>query len=198
MSAEVKTPDLQPNPPRFLSFEFHLRFFPGLLRSRLKSKRTRTGGGAFTSTLEMIVALAVCIILVVIGIPNALTQGSIFGWILTVIGSGGIIVLFIQSVGSQWGSPPTYDDFLAGIYFLAVCLGIISGIVVGMDHHSPLAGLLTSTGGFIAGHALGIGAGLQMQRLGWMAVIANMLSGFGAICVGAGTIIMLVVVSFGR
>jgi hypothetical protein len=186
-----------PVSPSFLSLEFHLRFFPRLLRARLKSKGRKMRGGAFTSTLEMIVSLAVCFILAVIGIPLALNQGSILGWILTVIGAGGIVALFIQSVGSQWGSRPTYDDFLAGIYFLAVTLGIISGIPVGMDHHAPVAGLFTSIGGFIAGHALGIGAGLQMQRLGWIAVIANMLAGFGAICVGACTIIMLAFVAFG-
>jgi hypothetical protein len=182
--------------PRFLSLEFHVRFFPRFLRSHLKSKKMGTGGGAFTSTLEMIVSLAVCLILAVIGIPHALNQGSVLGWILTVIGAGGIIALFIQSVGSQWGSRPTYDDFLAGIYFLAVSLGIIIGIPVGMDYHAPLAGVFTSIGGFVAGHVLGIGAGLQLQRLGWIAVIANMLAGFGAVCLSAGTIIMLAVVAF--
>jgi hypothetical protein len=187
----------RPVHPRFLSLEFHLRFFPRFLRSHLKSKKMGTGGVAFTSTLEMIVALAVCLILAVIGIPLAVNQGSILGWVLTFIGAGGIVALFIQSVASQWGDRPTYDDFLAGIYLLAVALGIISGIPVGMDHHAPVAGLFTSIGGFIAGHALGIGAGLQMQRLGWIAVIANMLAGFGAICVGAGTVIMLAFVAFG-
>jgi hypothetical protein len=197
MSVEEKTSELYPVPPRFLSLEFHVRFFPRFLRTHLKSMRRGKEGGSFTSTLEMIVSLAVCVILAMIGIPLALAQGSIFGWILTVIGLGGICVLFIQSVGSQWGSRPTYDDFLVGIYFLAVSLGIIVGIPVGMDRHSPLAGIATSIAGFLAGHLLGIGASLQLQRLGWIAVIINMLAGFGAICLSAGTCIMLVVVVFG-
>jgi hypothetical protein len=193
---ELKTPDLQLVHPRFLSLEFHLRFFPRFLLSRFKEKRMR-GGVSFTSNLEILVVLAVCFILAFIGMPLAVNQGSVVGWILTVIGVGGIGALLVQSIGSQWGSQPTYDDFLAGIYFFAVSLGIIIGIPIGMDHHSPIAGVLTSIGGFIVGHVIGIAAALQMQRLGWMAVIANMLAGFGAICLSAGTIIMLMFVAFG-
>lgn len=184
-------------PPRFLSLEFHTRFFPRFIRDRFRSMRRQREGVSFPPVLEMFLTLAVSFVLALIGVPLALNQGSILGWILTVIGVGGIILLFIQSVGSQWGSRPTYDDFLAGIYFLLVSLGIIIGIVIGMDHHAPVAGVVISIGGFIAGHVIGIGASLQMQRLGWIAVIINMLAGFGAICVGGGTIIMLIMVAFG-
>jgi hypothetical protein len=197
MNAEEKTTELQPVPPRFLSREFHVRFLPGLLRARLRSNRRDKRGVSFTSNLEMMVTLAICAVLAVIGIPFALTQGSILGWVLTVVGLGGICVLFIQSVGSQWGSRPTYDDFLVGIFFFFVSLGVFVGIPVGMEYHSALAGVITSTVGFLGGYALGVAAGLQLQRMGWIAVTANMVAGFCAIILVATVLVMLLFYVFG-
>lgn len=186
-----------PIPPCFLSLQFHVRFFPRLLWAHLRSKKRERECTSFTSNLEMLVTLAVCIILAVIGIPLAVTQGSILGWILTVIGTGGICVLFIQSVASQWGTRPTYDQFLTGIFFFFLSLGVFIGIPVGMDHHSALLGVVTGIVGFLAGHVLGIAAGLQLQRLGWIAAIANMLAGLGSIILVATAIIMLLFYVFG-
>jgi hypothetical protein len=187
----------QPVSPSFLSSEFHVRFLPGLLRARLRSHRRGKEGISFTSNLEMMVTLAVCVVLAIIGIPLALTQGSILGWILTIIGIGGICVLFIQSVGSQWGSRPTYDDFLVGIFFFFVSLGVFVGIPVGMEYHSALAGVIASTVGFLAGYALGVAAGLQLQRIGWIAVTVNMVAGFCAIILVATALVMLLFYVFG-
>jgi hypothetical protein len=139
----------------------------------------------------MMIIFAVCLILAVIGIPMAWTQGSFFGWILSIIGIGGIVALMILSVASQWGNRPTYDDFLTGIFFFFVSLGLFLGIAVGMDRHSFWLGVSASLAGLAGGYVLGIFAGLRLQHLGWMAVIMNMLAVFGAIVLGATALILL-------
>jgi hypothetical protein len=73
-------------PAKFQSFEFHTRFFPQILWDRLRRKKKEDQGTSFTSTMEMIISLAVCLILAVIGIPSAVTQGSALGWILGIVG----------------------------------------------------------------------------------------------------------------
>jgi hypothetical protein len=188
-------PDMAP--PRFLSLEFHTRFFPRLLRDRLRGKKKEEQGTSFTSTMELTLTLAVCVILAVIGIPSALMRGSIVGLILSIFGVGGLLALFVLSVGAQWGSRATYDDFLTGIFFLFVSLGIFIGIPVGMDSHSPWLGALTSLAGLFGGYVLGIAAGMQLQHLGWISVILNMLAGLAAIVMGGTVLVMLLVLTVG-
>jgi len=180
-------------PPKIFSREFHTEFFPRLLKDRLRRKKRGGQGTTFTSTTEMIISLAVCVVLAVIGIPSAWTQGSVFGWILSIAGIGGIVGLVILSVSGSWGERPSYDDFLVGIFFFFVSLGLIMGIAAGMDRHSFWLGLVASLAGLGGGYGLGILAGLRMQHLGWMAVILNMLAAFGAIILGATALFLLVV-----
>jgi hypothetical protein len=164
-----------------------------LLQDRLRRKKKEEQGTSFTSHIELTVTLAVCLILAVIGIPSALTRGSIVGVILSIIGVGGLLVLLILSMGAQWGNRPTYDDFLIGIFFFFVSLGIFSGIPVGMEYHSPWLGVLASLAGLFGGYVLGIFAGMQLQHLGWIAIILNMLAGLAAIVVGGTALVMLIV-----
>jgi hypothetical protein len=183
---------VDPVPPKFLSLDFHSRFFPRLLLDRyLRRKKNELQGTTFTSTTEMFVTLAVCLILAIIGIPTALTRGSITGWILSILGVGGTILLLIMSVGAHWGNRPSYDDFLGGIFFFLVSLGVFIGIPVGMDAHSPWLGIFASLAGLFAGYALGIFAGLQLQRLGWFATIISMVAGLAAIVMTGGALFML-------
>jgi hypothetical protein len=182
-------------PPRFLSLEFHARFFPRLLRDRLRRKKKEQQGTSFTSTTELIITLAVCVILAVIGIPSALMRGSIVGWILSILGVGGLLAIFVLSVVAQRGYRPSYDDFLTGIFFFFVSLGVFIGIPVGMANQSPWLGVLTSLAGLFGGYVLGIVAGMRLQHLGWIAVILNMLAGFAAIVIGGAALIMLLVLT---
>jgi len=165
--------------PKFFSFEFHVRFFPSLLRSRLRPKE-RAGTG-FPSSLEPTVALAVCFILVMIGLPSAIDNKSLFGWVLTGLGLIGFAALFIQSISSHWGEKPSYDDFLIGIFFFFIILGLTAGIFVGTMNHSFFLGLLVGLSGLLAGYVFGIFAGLWFQYLGWMAVILNLIAGLAVI-----------------
>lgn len=181
---------------RFFSLEFHTSFFPRILRDRCDRKKRSCQGAIFTSTMEMLIGLAVCLILAIIGIPYAWTEGSIVGWLLSIIGMGGIIVLIMLSISSSWGEHPTYDDFLAGVFFFFICLGLFIGIPIGMDRHSLLLGILASLAGLVSGYLLGVIAGLQLQRLGWLAVVINMLAAFAAIILIGTMLVLLLVLVF--
>jgi hypothetical protein len=161
--------------PEFLSFEFHIHYFPGILLNRLRPGRI--SGRGFPSTMERQIVLAVCIILLAFGIPAAMSSNSIPGWIAAGIGAVGTVALIINSVLSRRGEPPSYNDFLAGVFFFFVFLGITSGIFVGTLEHSFFLGLMTGLAGFIAGYLIGILAGLWLQYLGWLSVIVNIIAG---------------------
>ncbi len=89
-------------PPKFLSLEFHTKFFPDLLRDRFRPKKKKEGTAFVSSVfMEGMVGLAVCLMLVAIGIPPAVKQGSTFGWLLSIVGVGGIVALVIFSVYVQ-------------------------------------------------------------------------------------------------
>ncbi len=160
------------NPPKFLSAEFHLKFFPALVWSFLKSKRER---GPFVpyGFMETLIGTAVCFILIAIGIPSVLKNNSILGWILTGIGIAGFLFVLGLNMSARLKIPPSYDDFLIGIFFFFIALGFTSGVMVGTLNHSLLLGLCASAVGFSAGYLIGIFAGLFMQYLGHIAVILN-------------------------
>lgn len=178
-------------PPRFLSRDYHGRFFPRVLWAHLRRKGTERQGTTFTSTMEMMICLAVSLILAVIGIPYAWNQGSIIGWILSILGVGGLLALVILSVASQWGNRPTYHDFLTGIFFFFLSLGLFLGVPVGMKHHSFWFGALVSFTGLVGGYLVGIFAGLWLQYLGWIAVVINMLAALAAFSLGGVGIVLL-------
>jgi hypothetical protein len=178
-------------PPKFLSLEFHARFFPRLLLDRLRRKGREPGGTTFTPDMEMYLVLAVCLVLTFIGLPMAWSRGSLVGWVLAALGVGGVVFLVIQGVASRWGVRPRYDDFLVGVFFFFVALGALVGIPVGMDAHSAGLGILAGAAGLAGGYLAGIFAGLALQRLGWIAVVIDMLAGLGAIILAGGALFLL-------
>jgi hypothetical protein len=160
--------------PRFFSPAFHTRFFPDVLSNRLRPGG-RAGSGFFT--FDRYLMLAVCLFLVIIGVPKAINQKSTVGWVLLGAGMLGFVFLIVQSIASQWRARPSYESFLAGFFFLFITLGLTTGIYVGTHQHSFALGLLAGAAGLILGYLLGIFAGLQFQRLGWLAALLNMLAG---------------------
>lgn len=126
-----------------------------------------------------------------IWITGGIDPGSTFGWILSVLGVGGTILLLIMSIGAQWGNRPSYDDFLGGIFFFLVSLGVFIGLPVGMDAHPPWLGIFASLAGLLGGYVLGIIAGLRLQHFGWFATILGMLAGLAAIVLAGGALIIL-------
>jgi hypothetical protein len=164
-----------------------------MLKDRIFRKKRSVGATSFTSTLEMMVCLAICLIFSIIGIPFAVTGKSIVGWVLTVVGVGGIIALLTVSIRSQWGYKPSYDTFLVGVFFFFVCLGVFIGIPIGMTYHSFWLGIGTGIVGLIAGYAIGIFAGLRIQHLGWFALIVNFVAAFGVVVIAGTALVMMVV-----
>lgn len=164
------TPDNKP--PKFLSAEFHLNFFPALVLNRFKSKQQR---GPFVpyGFMETIIGLVVCFVLIAIGVPSVLKSNSIVGWILTGIGTAGFLFVLGFNISARLNIPPSYDDFLIGIFFFFVAVGITSGVMIGTLNHSLVLGLCASAAGLSAGYLIGIFAGLFMQYLGHIAVILN-------------------------
>lgn len=159
-------------PPKLWSVEFHTRFFPAFLWRRFRSPERR--GSGFNSSFELYIVLAVCIVLVTVGAPSALSRGSIGGWIACGLGAAGLIAMIIHSVASNWGLRPSWEDFLAGCFFFFVTLGLTAGIFTSsLNHYSFFVSLLLCFAGLITGYALGLLAGLGLQYLGWLAVILN-------------------------
>lgn len=174
---------------KFFSIEFHTRFFPSLLWSRLRPiKRV---GTSFVP-IEIYIVFAFCFVLAVAGIPNAITHHSIIGGVVGGTGVVGVLSLFISSICSRTGSP-SYDGFFIGVFFFSVVLGLTAGIFTGTLEHSFCFGLLRSAAGLVAGYVLGIFAGLWLQYLGSLAVMLDMLAGLAII----GMIVVDLVLLFG-
>jgi hypothetical protein len=182
-------------PPKFLSLSFHTKFIPALLWQRLRPKKEEEYQSPFANhiPMEFIIALAICGVLTAIGIPYALSDGSIIGWLIGGIGVAGILALLILSVKSGLEEPPSCNDFLMGIFFFFIFLGISAGIFNGSLKHSHSLMIWGSITGLFVGYVIGIFAGLYMQYLGWIAVLLNMLAGVSII----GMVIVDLVLLFG-
>jgi hypothetical protein len=181
------------NTPKFFSLEFHLKFFPGLLLSKLRPKKEEPGT-RFVSTFEFYILLAFFFVLIAMAMPLALKNGSIIGWLIAFIGIVGILALIISSIIAQWGTRPSFDNFLWGIFSFFVFLGLTVGIFVGKTEFAsswwPLFGIL----GLILGYLVGLLAGLWLQCLGWIVGILNLLCG----CAVIGMIVVDAVLLFSK
>jgi hypothetical protein len=144
--------------PKFLSLEFHTRFFPALLFGRLKPGRV--DGFGFTSTLHWYVLFFISLILIIIGVPNALVNKSIIGGVISIIGVAGVIFMFVGSILSFKGNKPSYENFLIGIFLFFPSLGLSARIFTGSLEHAFWKGLLIGSVGLAGGYLVGILSGL--------------------------------------
>jgi hypothetical protein len=157
---------------KFFSSEFHTHFFPALFWSRLRHKER---GGTTFVPFEWYIVIAFCLVLAAIGIPYAIDHHSIIAWVAGGIGVAGILILTISSICSRQGSP-SYEEFLWGVFFFLVMLGLTAGIFAGSLEHSFALGLAGSVAGLLLGYVLGIFAGLWFQYLGLLALLLNVLA----------------------
>ena len=169
------------SPPGILTVDFHTRFFPKLLRSRIFMEETSGSSTSFTSNLEMTLGLFLCLLMSTFGTPMAVQQHSVFGWILLSLGIVGIIFIFISSLIAQWGVRPTFDNFLAWTFLFFLFLGFSAGLFLSsVNHWSHGIVLGASVLGILAGYGVGIFAGLWFQCLGW---ISGLLNGLAALLI---------------
>lgn len=156
-------------PPTFFSLQFHLRFFPALIRGLLSPpKEAYRSPFSDHVPLEYTIAPALCMIAMAIGFPVLQGKGAWWGWLLLVLGAAGFIALLAVSIRSVRGQRPDYRDFRPAIFFFFVFLGPTAGLLGGAIEHSPALKIAGSIGGLAAGYVLGILAGLWVQVLGWM------------------------------
>lgn len=172
-------------PPSILSLEFHLRFFPRALWRRLGRKREERTG--FSSNLEFTIGLGLCIFLIALGIPMALKQASIVGWIVSLLGIAGILAVIIINIRDQWGTRPSYDEFLPGTFFFFIFLGLTAGLVFG-----ETAGRWLGIVGMILGYFVGIAAGLIFQYLGWLSTILDALFWIAVVLMMSADLVLLI------
>ena len=167
-------------PPKFLSLQFHTRFFPALLWRRLRFGKS-TGSG-FSSSMELYLVLAGCGALIAIGVPAALLHGSIAGWIAGALGAAGILAMLVRSIASCRGETPSWDGFLAGCFSFLVTAGTSVAVFLGtLEHYTLYQALSAGGAGLIAGYLLGMVAGLVLQYLGWLSVLLDRLAGLAVI-----------------
>jgi hypothetical protein len=176
------------HPPPFLTAEFHLRFFPRLLWANLKKNPNSRKGHVF---IEIPIALVVCALMLAWGFPSATQQHSPTGWILTLLGAGGVIALIAVCVSSTSGVPLNYSQFEPWTFLFLVCFGFFGGLLgsVIFLKVSLLVGMLFSLPGLGLGYLVGIKAGLGAQRLGPLRAFFALVAGLGVVVViGSGVI----------
>ena len=177
------------NVPKFFSLEFHLRFFPRLLWSRIQPKNKEETGTTFTSTFDQMILLVFCLVIAATGLPSALLHGSILGWIMSVLGIIGVLAVVVLSMLSQLDTKLSYGNFLFGVFFFFVFLCFTAGIFIGRTGSTHIWWILSGVIGILLGYFIGLLAGYWLQLLGWIAGLVNILSG----CAVIGMIILDIV-----
>ena len=165
--------------PEFFSLAFHTRYFPSVLWHRMRPKpQDEPSPFAHHLPVELIVALTGCAVLIAIGLPRVMTRGSPVGWLLCGLGLLGVLALLVHSVRAQMGSQPSFEAFRPIIFFFCVALGILLGVFAGGTVlHGRGSGVLGGFLGLLVGYALGIAAGLWIQRLGWIGLLVDLAAG---------------------
>jgi hypothetical protein len=176
--------------PRFLSIEFHTRFFPAVLGRRIRHRRA-TSGSPFANhiSIEYPIMLMLCFVLAALGLPSALTKGSIVGGIVGGVGSVGAITLIVQSVYAQLETRPTFAAFRVAAFAFCVMLGLTIGLVAGSGLHSRALEAGAAVAGLVCGYVVGIGAGLWAQYLGWIGMWVELAAGLAALGMLVGDIV---------
>jgi hypothetical protein len=162
--------------PPFFSLEFHMRFFPALIRARMMPENK--GGTVFVPAnyLRAGIAMLCFIILFVIG-KTSFAAMPVLSWIASITGIVGIVAVTIYSIYTQRGISPSYDTFLFGMFSLCLALGMTIGIFITATEHFPLLfRILGGLSGLFAGYFVGIWAGLYMQKLGFIAYMLEALA----------------------
>jgi hypothetical protein len=178
--------------PRFLSVEFHTRFFPALLRRRLRPQRaTAESPFAHHLSIEYPIMLTLCFVLAALGLPSALTKGSVVGGIVGVLGIVGAVTLVVQSIHAQLKTRPTFEAFRVVPFAFFLILGLTLGLVGGSGHHSRALEACAAVAGLVGGYVVGIAGGLCAQYLGWIGTWVELAAGVAALGMLVGDIVFV-------
>lgn len=106
----------------------------------------------------------------------ALDSGSIIGWVCGILGLGGFIYFLYSSIRSRKQIHPSFEYFRVIIFFLFVLLGITIGLEIGTVYHLSYGNrIIVVLAGLVLGYVSGIGGGLWVQYLGWIASLLDIL-----------------------
>jgi len=156
--------------PPFFSAAFHCRFFPSVLRRIIMPGRTVESPFAHHLPLEFTVVTVLALFASFLGFAAAIDRGSMVGWFFALIGTAGLAFAVVHGIRSRAGEKPSYDRFRPGVFFFLLVLGFTLGLAAGHAWRlSFWPRLLPGIAGAAAGYALGIGSGLAVQYLGWLA-----------------------------
>jgi hypothetical protein len=159
--------------PSVLSLDFHLRFLPCLLLRRFRKQ----GQSAFVPTglLELMAALSVSGVLVATGFRVS----GLPGW--GIAGCGVLIAGYCALLSvRQCSVTPSYDAFLFGVLLFLMLVGLMLGLIFGLGSSRGVKGIF-AVGGALAGYVAGLVGGLQLQRLGLLALVLDKLAALGAV-----------------
>ncbi|OPY93399.1 MAG: hypothetical protein A4E73_00155 [Syntrophaceae bacterium PtaU1.Bin231] len=156
--------------PRFFSAAFHCRFFPSVLRRIFTPARTAESPFAHHIPLEFTVITVFALFACLLGFAAVIGSGSIAGWVFALLGTAGLVFAVVHGIRSRAGEKPSYDHFRPGVFFFLIVLGFTLGLATGHTWRlSFWPRLLPGIAGAAAGYVLGIGGGLAVQYLGWLA-----------------------------
>jgi hypothetical protein len=161
-------------PPPFFSAAYHFRFLPRVIVYRLGERRRQHGFGVHAH-VELPLAIFVCILLVVFGLPAALQHGSVGGWVSTLAGAGTLLALLSWSIVGEWrwrrreGYRYGYAEFMPSVFFFCLLLGGSLGLIIGGIFADDLRmGYLWAGPGLVAGYFAGLFAARWVHALGVM------------------------------
>ena len=183
MNKEIKNEEIVLNTslgtqPKFFTLEFHLKFFPEVLRRWFL--RHRRKGQEYQSPfsnhmpLEFTLAIVFCVALFVVGLPGFIANRSLIAGAISFLGAGGIIAMLISSIRTEnknraeIGGRYSFDYFVVGVFFFFVLLGASAGISIGFIQNSLGHMILYGLMGILAGYIAGIFAGIWINYLGWI------------------------------
>ena len=170
-------------PPGFFTTAYHLRFFPAVLRARLRPRPPRGGFGNH-ALLELPIILAVSTVLLALGVPRVVDQpASISGIVLVLLGAAGIIAMLAVSIRAGLSTPVTYDEFEPFVFLFMLLLGATAALFFARMIWKLPAGLTWALviAGLVPGYLAGIAAGLFSQILGPLKATLGILAVCGAI-----------------
>lgn len=159
---------LQTPAPSMLSTQFHLRFFPALLKSRFGNNvaASRTTFVSSTFTQSMVVLFGA----IAAGSVGAALHPSMTGWLLMGLAAAAVLFVLVTSILEVRDIAPSFEGFLFPLFFFCLALGLAAGALTGLREPTPLR-LVHGCAGVALGYWVGLLVGVHGQRLGFFAIL---------------------------
>jgi hypothetical protein len=189
-------------PPSVFSPAFHYRFLPHLLAYCYRRNQARKGQREHVY-IEIPIFIALCVFLLMLGLPSAVQSHAVAGIVLAALGGGGIVALIAWAVSVEYRSRKKegyrygYDVFLLSVFGFCVNLGLSTGLMIGgIGYENLWACLLGGLAGLVTGYILGLYAGRWAHAFGFMTPWLVFLSSLGCVLLPIEDLIVVLVVVY--